>query len=510
MARREHGPGAVDAGDHRPAAHDRALVRDRERVLVVERRVLDAHRDIALGQAGFVDAANRGAKAGVVLLEQQGLEHRASPGFVRLHAPRNDDSAATKARPRRLRPCARRARQGEGKASFRRLTPFAGRSPMLRADANPPRHARPCPRRPGRCAGSLPRGGAGLREPPDETTDPVLQLLAEQGFVAEPLRAADARGRHGACPRRACCARCTTAHPASRSRRWTWSASAIGAAARRPRPASTAAASRATSSRRAWASCCRGAPTSRRRLPGLVAVKREDLRPGDLVFFNTLKRTFSHVGIYIGDNRFIHSPRPGKNVRTEDMSFAYWAKRFTGARRVETTAAVEPALAAPVPAVPDRRRLISPRRSSGLDPRRHGPARHNRRMSAKVIAVADHRYRASAPLIPARIVAPTGELRDSLHRPLRDLRISVTDRCNFRCSYCMPKEVFDRDYSFLPQSSLLSFEEIVRARAPVRRPRRAEDPPHRRRAAAAPRPRAAGRDAGRAPLRRRQRRSTSR
>ena len=83
-------------------------------------------------------------------------------------------------------------------------------------------------------------------------------------------------------------------------------------------------------------------------------------------------------------------------------------------------------------------------------------------MSAKVIAVADHRYRASAPLIPARLVAPTGELLDSLHRPLRDLRISVTDRCNFRCSYCMPKEVFDRDYSFLPQSSLLTFEEIVR------------------------------------------------
>jgi len=83
-------------------------------------------------------------------------------------------------------------------------------------------------------------------------------------------------------------------------------------------------------------------------------------------------------------------------------------------------------------------------------------------MSAKVIAVADHRYRASAPPIPARIVAPTGELLDSLHRPLRDLRISVTDRCNFRCSYCMPKEVFDRDYSFLPQSSLLTFEEIVR------------------------------------------------
>jgi cell wall-associated NlpC family hydrolase len=85
--------------------------------------------------------------------------------------------------------------------------------------------------------------------------------------------------------------------------------------------------------------------------PGLVAVKREELRPGDLVFFNTLKRTFSHVGIYIGDNRFVHSPRPGKNVRTEDMSFAYWAKRFTGARRADTAVAVQSPSAAPVPAV---------------------------------------------------------------------------------------------------------------------------------------------------------------
>src|SRR5947209_9260424 len=83
-------------------------------------------------------------------------------------------------------------------------------------------------------------------------------------------------------------------------------------------------------------------------------------------------------------------------------------------------------------------------------------------MADKVILVADHRYRAAAPRIPARLDAPTGELVDALHRPLRDLRISVTDRCNFRCSYCMPKEVFDRNYTFLPQSSLLTFEEIVR------------------------------------------------
>lgn len=84
--------------------------------------------------------------------------------------------------------------------------------------------------------------------------------------------------------------------------------------------------------------------------PGLVAVRREDLRPGDLVFFNTLKRTFSHVGIYIGANHFIHAPRPGTSVRTEDMGLAYWALRFTGARRVQTTVAVNPAITAPAPA----------------------------------------------------------------------------------------------------------------------------------------------------------------
>ena len=55
-----------------------------------------------------------------------------------------------------------------------------------------------------------------------------------------------------------------------------------------------------------------------------------------------------------------------------------------------------------------------------------------------------------------------GPLQDRMARPLRDLRISVTDRCNFRCSYCMPKEVFDKDYLYLPQSALLSFEEIER------------------------------------------------
>ena len=81
----------------------------------------------------------------------------------------------------------------------------------------------------------------------------------------------------------------------------------------------------------------------------------------------------------------------------------------------------------------------------------------------KVIPLADHRYAASVPRVPLAAAPPTGLIGDALGRPLRDLRISVTDRCNFRCSYCMPKEVFDKHYAFLPHSSLLSFEEITRA-----------------------------------------------
>ena len=83
-------------------------------------------------------------------------------------------------------------------------------------------------------------------------------------------------------------------------------------------------------------------------------------------------------------------------------------------------------------------------------------------MVEKVIPLADIRYAARVPTIPAQLTAPTGLLSDTLARPLRDLRISVTDRCNFRCSYCMPSEVFNKDYAFLPQTSLLSFEEITR------------------------------------------------
>lgn len=68
---------------------------------------------------------------------------------------------------------------------------------------------------------------------------------------------------------------------------------------------------------------------------GLQPVPRDELQPGDLVFFNTLRRTFSHVGIYVGANRFIHAPRAGSRVRVEDMSDVYWSRRFTGARRAD-------------------------------------------------------------------------------------------------------------------------------------------------------------------------------
>ena len=63
-------------------------------------------------------------------------------------------------------------------------------------------------------------------------------------------------------------------------------------------------------------------------------IERSDLLPGDLVFFNTLRRSYSHVGIYVGDHKFIHSPKPGAVVRIEDMRVNYWNRRFEGARRV--------------------------------------------------------------------------------------------------------------------------------------------------------------------------------
>ena len=65
-----------------------------------------------------------------------------------------------------------------------------------------------------------------------------------------------------------------------------------------------------------------------------VKIEKTDLQPGDLVFFNTMRRAFSHVGIYVGEGKFIHSPKPGSEVRVEDMRVSYWERRFDGARRV--------------------------------------------------------------------------------------------------------------------------------------------------------------------------------
>ena len=71
-------------------------------------------------------------------------------------------------------------------------------------------------------------------------------------------------------------------------------------------------------------------------------INRDELQPGDLVFFNTMRRAFSHVGIYVGDGKFIHSPKPGAAVRVEDMRVAYWTRRFDGARRLDATDSAAP------------------------------------------------------------------------------------------------------------------------------------------------------------------------
>jgi cyclic pyranopterin phosphate synthase len=79
-------------------------------------------------------------------------------------------------------------------------------------------------------------------------------------------------------------------------------------------------------------------------------------------------------------------------------------------------------------------------------------------MTTKIRPIVNQRTASRVPVMPAH----TPVTRDTRGRPLRDLRISVTDRCNFRCTYCMPKSVFDKDYLFLPKSELLSFDEITR------------------------------------------------
>jgi cell wall-associated NlpC family hydrolase len=68
-----------------------------------------------------------------------------------------------------------------------------------------------------------------------------------------------------------------------------------------------------------------------------TVVAKDELAPGDLVFFNTRRSAYSHVGIYLGDNQFVHAPKPGQRVRVEDMRQRYWAVRYNGARRIDET-----------------------------------------------------------------------------------------------------------------------------------------------------------------------------
>lgn len=81
--------------------------------------------------------------------------------------------------------------------------------------------------------------------------------------------------------------------------------------------------------------------SAREQADATEVIDKQELRPGDLVFFNTMRRAFSHVGIYVGDGKFIHSPRSGSVVRVENMKESYWASRFNGARRVGEVDAAE-------------------------------------------------------------------------------------------------------------------------------------------------------------------------
>lgn len=65
------------------------------------------------------------------------------------------------------------------------------------------------------------------------------------------------------------------------------------------------------------------------------SIKKEELQPGDLIFFNTARKPFSHVAIYIGDHQFIHAPRQGRNVEVENIEDSYWASRYDGAKRID-------------------------------------------------------------------------------------------------------------------------------------------------------------------------------
>ncbi len=109
--------------------------------------------------------------------------------------------------------------------------------------------------------------------------------------------------------------------------------------------------------------------------------------------------------------------------------------------------------------------MVEPSVNQSSDEQRTAGQADSTDQPKRIIPIADQRYGAARPRIPLQIPGPgqiPSLLTDTRQRRLHDLRISVTDRCNFRCTYCMPKSVFDKDYQFLPQTSLLSFEEMTR------------------------------------------------
>ena len=176
---------------------------------------------------------------------------------------------------------------------------------------------------------------------PDEGTDPVMQLLAEKDLLAQPSPVTPTANDTPGMPKAS-----LLRQMQDRASGLTVAAMELIGARYRRGGTSTETGFDCSGFTRHVFETSLGLVLPRRAdeqatATGLVAVRREDLRPGDLVFFNTLKRTFSHVGIYIGDNRFIHSPRTGQRVRAEDLSLAYWAKRFTGARRAEASTVVD-------------------------------------------------------------------------------------------------------------------------------------------------------------------------
>jgi hypothetical protein len=250
-------------------------------------------------------------------------------------------------------------------------------------------------------------GGAALAAPDD--SEPLMKLLADKGLLAPDAPASPARRPP---PMRSPRAAAPTARGLIRRVQDRASDMVVSAmnfigvryrrGGTRPRPASIAAASPVHVFEMSLGLVLPRRADEQAAMPGLVKVERNELKPGDLVFFNTMRRTFSHVGIYIGDNRFVHAPSQGKDVRTDDMTFA-------------TGPSASPARAAPscrpAPRPPSSARPNRPRteRRTGRPSADAAPRQgHNPRMAERVIPLADHRYLATAPAIPATLAAPTG------------------------------------------------------------------------------------------------------